>query len=81
MVSPRMLGCFTDCAKTLNLAKSMKGYSLRLTFGFAVIALGILMSCTAQTARPSTLSEVNDRHNLRDEQEGAPRVDNAPIDR
>ena len=56
-----------------------KVYSLRFTFGCMVMALGILTSCTAQTTRP--MSEVTDRHNFRDEQEGAPRVDNAPIDR
>ena len=59
----------------------MKRYSLRLTFWGMVIALGILTSCTAQTTRPTRLSEVTDRHNFRDEQEGAPRVNNAPIDR
>jgi hypothetical protein len=45
----------------------------------AVMALGILMSCTAQTTGPTRVSEVKDRHNFRDEQEGAPRVDTAPI--
>jgi hypothetical protein len=49
--------------------------------GCAIVALGILASCTAQTTRPTRVSEVKDRHNFRDEQEGAPRVDNAPIDR
>jgi hypothetical protein len=59
----------------------MKRYLRRLTFGCTVIALGVLTSCTAQTTRPSTFSQVNDRHNFRDEQEGAPRVDNALIGR
>ena len=59
----------------------IKEYSLRLIFSCAVMALGVLTSCTAQTTRPTTLSEINDRHNFRDEQEGAPRLDNAPIDR
>jgi hypothetical protein len=70
----------------------MKGYSLRLTFGCAVMALGILTSCTAQTttafrrsnpsttALPTGVSEIRDRNNFRDEQQGAPRVNNAPID-
>ena len=40
----------SDGAKTLNLAESMKRYSLHLTFGCAIVALGILTSCTAQTA-------------------------------
>jgi len=59
----------------------MKGYSLRLSFGCAVMALGVLTSYTAQTTRPIGVPEVKDRHNFRDEQEGAPRIDNAPIDR
>jgi hypothetical protein len=58
----------------------LKRYSLRLTFRGMVIALGILTSCPAQTTRPTRASEVKDRHNFRDEQEGAPRVNNAPID-
>jgi hypothetical protein len=70
----------------------MNDYSLRLTFGGAVIALGILTSCTAQTTtafRPSNqsttglptgVSEIRDRNNFRDEQQAAPRVNNAPID-
>ena len=57
----------------------MKGYSLHLTFAGAVMALGIFTSCTAQTIRATRVSEVKDRHNFRDEQEGAPRADNAPI--
>jgi hypothetical protein len=82
MVSARS---FTDRAKTLNLAESMKGYSLRL-FGCAVLALGILTACIAQTTtafRPSNqsktalltrVSEIRDRNNFRDEQQAAPRV-------
>jgi len=57
----------------------MKGCSLNLTFAGAVMALGILTSCTAQATRPNRVSELRDRHNFRDEQEGAPRVDNAPM--
>jgi len=58
----------------------MKRYSLRLTFWCMVMVLG-LTSCTAQTKDSTRVSQVKDRHNFRDEQEGAPRVDNAPIDR
>jgi len=69
----------------------MKGYSLRPIFGSAVMALGILTACTAQTTafRPSNqsttalstaVSEITDRNNLRDEQQAAPRVNYAPID-
>jgi hypothetical protein len=82
----------TDRAKTLNLAESMKGYSLRFTFGYAIMALGILTSCTAQTttrfrrsnqsttAVPTGVSEIRDRNNFRDEQQAAPRANNAPIE-
>jgi hypothetical protein len=35
------------------------------------MALGILASCTAQTTRSTRIPEVKDRHNFRDEQEGA----------
>jgi curli biogenesis system outer membrane secretion channel CsgG len=59
----------------------MKRFLLRLTFVVLVLALGILTSCAAQTTRSTRMSEVKDRHNIRDEQEGAPRVDNAPIER
>ena len=45
----------------------------------AVMALGILTSCTPQTTGSTRVSEVKDRHNFRGEQEGAPRVDTAPI--
>lgn len=57
----------------------MKPYSLRLGFWSMVIALMVLTSCTAQTTESTTVSEVKDRHNFRDDQEGAPRVTNAPI--
>ena len=57
----------------------MKRYSLRLKFRGAIVALGMLTSCTAQTTSPTGVSEVRDRHNIRDEQEAAPRVNNAPI--
>ena len=62
------------------------------TLGRAVMALGILASCTAQTttafrpsnqsttASPTGVSGIRDRNNFRDEQEAAPRVNNAPID-
>jgi hypothetical protein len=62
------------------------------TFARAVMALGILTSCTAQTTtafRPSNqsttglptgVSEIRDRNNFRDEQQAAPQVNNAPID-
>jgi hypothetical protein len=60
------------------------------TLGRAVMALGILTSRTAQTTagfRPSSesalatgVSEIRDRNNFRDEQQAAPRVNNAPID-
>jgi len=75
-----------------NLAESKKGYSLRLTVGCAVMALGILTSCTAQTptafrsskqsptSLPIGLSEIRDRNNFRDEQQAAPRPNNSPID-
>jgi len=58
----------------------MKGYLLHLAFAGMVMALGILTSCTAQTTPPTRAAEVKDRHNFRDEQEGAPRVSNAPIE-
>jgi hypothetical protein len=70
----------------------MEGYSLRLTFGCAIMALGILTACTMQTmtvfrpsnqsttALPTGVSEIRDRNNFRDEQQAAPRVNNAPID-
>ena len=66
--------------ETLNLAESMKGYSLRLTFGCAVIALGILTSCSATTTLPTRLSEIRDRNNLRDDQQAVPRANNAAIE-
>ena len=60
------------------------------TLGRAVMALGILTSCTAQTTTafrlssqselPTGVSEIRDRNNFRDEQQAAPRVNNAPID-
>jgi len=62
------------------------------TLGRAVMALAILTSCTAQTttafqpsnqsttALPTGVSEIRDRNNFRDEQQAAPRVNNAPID-
>ena len=56
----------------------MKVHSLRLTFGGAVLALGILTPCTAQ--KTTGVSEIRDRNNFRDEQQTAPRVNNAPID-
>jgi hypothetical protein len=59
----------------------MKRFSLRLAFWGMVMALGIFTSCTAQTTHSTRVSEVKDRHNFRDEQEGAPRADNAPIKR
>src|SRR5262245_56284487 len=59
----------------------MKRYSLRFTLRGMVIALAILTSCAAQTTHSTRVSEVKDRHNLRDEQEDAPRVDNVSIDR
>src|SRR5262245_5588425 len=77
--------------KTLNLLESMKAYSLRLTLGCAFMPLAILTSCTAQrmaafqpsnqstTALPTGVSEIRDRNNFRDEQQAAPRVNNAPI--
>src|SRR5262249_47559907 len=61
-------------------------------FGCAVMALGILTSCTAQTTTafrpsnqstttlPTSVSEIRNRNNFRDEQQAAPRVNNAPID-
>ena len=67
--------------KDLNLSESMKGYSLYLALWGAVMALGIFTSCTAQTTHSTRVSEVKDRHNFRDEQEGAPRADNASIER
>lgn len=67
--------------KNLKLSESMKGCSLHLTFAGAVMALGIFTSCTAQTTHSTRVSEVKDRHNFRDEQEGAPRADNASIER
>jgi hypothetical protein len=66
--------------ETRELA-GMKEYSLRLIFSRAVMALVILTSCTAQTTHSTRVPEVKDRHNFRDEQEGAPRVDNAVIGR
>jgi hypothetical protein len=45
-----------------------------------IMVLGILASCTAPTTAPPTgVSEIRDRSNFRDEQQGAPRVNNAPI--
>ena len=70
----------------------MKRYSYRLRFGDAVLALGILTSCAAQsttvvkpptqsaTAATTGLSETRDRNTFRDDQSAAPRVNNAPLD-
>jgi hypothetical protein len=58
----------------------MKRYSLRFTLRGMVIALAILTSCAAQTTHSTRVSEVKDRHNFRDEQEGAPRPNNTHID-
>jgi hypothetical protein len=67
-------------------------YPLCLIFGCAVMALEILTSCTAETttafrssnqstiALPTGVSEIRDRNNFRDEQQAAPRLNNAPID-
>jgi hypothetical protein len=46
------------------------------------MALGILTSCTAQTTMtfPIGVSEIRDRNNVRNEQQAAPRVNNAPVD-
>src|SRR5262249_25362421 len=68
----------TNRAKIFNLAESMKRYALRLTFGSAVTALGILTSCTAPTTRAfrspnqakmalPTGVEIRDRYNFCDE--------------
>ena len=65
----------------LKFSESMKGCSLHLTFAGAVMALGIFTSCTAQRTHSTRVSEVKDRDNFRDEQEGAPRADNASIER
>ena len=72
---------FSRPGKNLKLSESMKRWSLHLTFAGAVMALGIFTSCTAQTTHSTRVSEVKDRHNFRDEQEGAPRADNASIER
>jgi len=48
----------------------MKRYLLRLDFCGMTIALRILTSGTTQTTRTTRVSEVKDRHNFRDEQEG-----------
>lgn len=78
--------------RSSNHPRKMKGCSFRLTFGCAIMVLGILTSCTTQTgtalrpsnesktALPTRVSEIRDRNNFRDEQQAAPRVNNAPID-
>jgi hypothetical protein len=64
-----------------NLLSRCEATRWTQTLGRAVIALGILTSCTAQTTHSTRVSEVKDRHNFRDEQEGAPRPNNASIER
>ena len=73
-------------------ARQMQGDAFMQSLGRAVMALTILTSCTAQTTtafRPSNqsttafstgVSEIKDRNNFRDEQQAAPRANNAPID-